>query len=131
MNSVQQNEVLSNKEKAISFLQLVASGDVRKAYERFVGSDFQHHNPFFRGDRESLMRAMEENEETAPDKVLDVKRAIEDGEEVAVHSHIKQNPEDLGAAVVHIFRFQEGRIVELWDVGQPVPERSENENGVF
>lgn len=125
------NEALSNKEKAVSFLELVASGDVREAFEKYTGNDFKHHNPFFRGDKESLMAAMEQNEEEAPDKVLDVKRAIEDGEEVAVHSHIKQNPEDLGAAVVHIFRFQDGYIVELWDVGQPVPESSDNENGVF
>lgn len=39
--------------------------------------------------------------------------------------------EDLGAAVVHIFSFHEGKIVEMWDVGQPVPEDSPNENGMF
>ena len=29
----------------------------------------------------------------------------EDGDFVAVHSHVRQRPGDLGAAVVHIFRF--------------------------
>ena len=29
------------------------------------------------------------------------------------------------------FRFQGDRIVELWDLGQPVPEKSPNENGMF
>lgn len=48
-----------------------------------------------------------------------------------VHSLVKQNPEDLGRAVVHIFRFQDNKIVELWDIGQPIPEDSPNENGMF
>lgn len=54
-----------------------------------------------------------------------------EGELVAVHSHVRQKPGDLGAAVVHIFRFEKGRIVELWDLGQPVPEKSPNQYGMF
>jgi predicted SnoaL-like aldol condensation-catalyzing enzyme len=121
----------SLKEKAVSFLQLVASGEVREAYHRYSGPDFRHHNPFFRGDAESLMLAMEENAIKNPHKVLEVKRVIEDGDIVAVHSHVKQNQDDLGGAVVHIFRFHNDLIVELWDVGQQIPENSPNENGVF
>jgi predicted SnoaL-like aldol condensation-catalyzing enzyme len=50
---------------------------------------------------------------------------------VMVYSRIKQKVEDLGAAVVHIFRFHKGKIVEMWDVGQPVPKDSPNENGML
>lgn len=122
---------ISQKEKAVSFLQLVASGDVREAYHRYIGPDFRHHNPFFRGDADALMLAMEENAAKNPHKILEVKRVIEEGEIVAVHSHIKQKQDDLGGAVVHLFRFHNGLIAELWDVGQPIPENSPNENGVF
>ncbi|WP_163103170.1 nuclear transport factor 2 family protein [Peribacillus alkalitolerans] len=128
---LQINATLSLKEKAVSFLQLVATGKVREAYRSHVGPDFCHHNPFFRGDADSLMIAMEENAAKNPHKILEVKRAIEEEEIVAVHSHVKQNPEELGAAVVHIFRFQDNRIVELWDLGQHLPENSPNENGMF
>jgi predicted SnoaL-like aldol condensation-catalyzing enzyme len=121
----------SLKEKAVSFLQLVASGEVRDAYHRYVGPEFRHHNPFFRGDADSLMLAMEENASKNPHKVFEVKRVIEEGDVVVVHSHVKQNQDDLGGAVVHIFRFHHALIVELWDVGQPIPENSPNENGVF
>lgn len=121
----------TKKEKAVSFLQLVASGEVREAYRKYIGPNFRHHNPFFRGDADSLMIAMEENAIESPHKILEVKRVIEDGENVAVHSHIKQSQADLGAAVVHLFRFENELIVELWDVGQPVPEDSPNEYGVF
>lgn len=121
----------SLKENAVSFLQLVASGNVREAYQRYTGPNFRHHNPFFRGDAHSLMLAMEENAAKNPHKVLEVKRAIEEGDIVAVHSHVKQNQEDLGGAVVHIFRFHNDQIVEFWDVGQPIPDDSPNENGMF
>ncbi|MGM0751583.1 MAG: nuclear transport factor 2 family protein [Bacillota bacterium] len=125
------NDSLTIKERAVSFLELVASGNVREAYERHVGPDFRHHNPYFPGDADSLKSAMEENAAGNPDKILEVKRAIQEGDTVAVHSHVRQNPEDLGGAVVHIFRFEDDRIVELWDVGQAIPEDSPNENGVF
>ncbi|WP_040345597.1 nuclear transport factor 2 family protein [Neobacillus bataviensis] len=122
---------LSLKEKAVSFLQLVASGKVREAYRAYISPDFCHHNPYFRGDAESLMLAMEENANMNPHKLLEVKLAIQERDTVAVHSHVKQNPEDLGGAVVHIFRFQGNQIVELWDIGHPIPEDSPNENGMF
>ncbi|MDM5225968.1 nuclear transport factor 2 family protein [Cytobacillus sp. NJ13] len=122
---------LSLKEKAVSFLQLAASGQVREAYQRYISPDFSHHNPYFRGDADSLMLAMEENAAQNPNKILEVKLAIQENETVAVHSHVKQNLEDLGGAVVHIFRFQDGKIAELWDVGQPIPDESPNENGMF
>lgn len=115
----------------MDFLRLVASGKVREAYRRYVGSEFRHHNAFFPGDAESLMAAMEENAAMNPDKVLEVQRALQDGDLVAVHSHVRQHPGDRGAAVVHIFRFQGDRIAELWDVGQAVPESSPNELGMF
>ena len=119
------------KEIVVSFLQLVASGEVREAYNRYIGPDFHHHNPFFRGDADALMLAMEENATKNPHKVLEVKRVIGEGDIVVVHSHVKQKQDDLGVAVVHIFRFHNDLIVELWDVGQPIPENSPNENGVF
>jgi predicted SnoaL-like aldol condensation-catalyzing enzyme len=121
----------SRKEKAVSFLQMAAAGDVREAFERFTGSEFLHHNPYFRGDAESIMQAMEENARKNPEKMFEVKHVLEDGDFIEVHSHVRQHPGDLGAVVVHMFRFHDERIVEMWDVGQPVPSDSPNENGVF
>ena len=120
-----------NKDTAVSFLKMASSGDVRQAYLKYVASNFKHHNPFFEGSAETLMLGMEENARDNPGKTLDVKLAIEEGEFVAVHSHVRLKPEDRGGAVVHIFRFEEGRIAELWDVGQGVPEDSPNQFGMF
>jgi hypothetical protein len=32
---------------------------------------------------------------------------------------------------VHILRFERGRIVEMWDLGQEIPEDSPNALGMF
>ena len=121
----------SNKNAAVSFLKLASSGKVHEAYSKFVGEGFRHHNPFFEGSVESLMAGMEENACQNPNKVFEVKRAIAEGDLVVTHSHVQQKPGELGAAVVHIFRFENDRIVELWDLGQPVPEKSPNQYGMF
>ena len=121
----------SHKDTAVSFLRLVGSGKVRDAYDRYVAASFRHHNGFFRGDRESLMKAMEENAEKNPEKELEVKRTLEDGNYVAVHSHIRQHAQDRGGAAVHIFRFENDRIAELWDLFQEIPQDSPNEHGMF
>lgn len=121
----------SQKEKAISFLKLVASGKVREAFQSYISPDFRHHNPFFSGDADSLLVAMEENAMQTPNKNLEVKLAMQEDDKVVIYSHIQQHPEDSGGAVVHIFRFQTGQIVEMWDIGQPIPEDSPNKNGMF
>ena len=119
------------KNAAVTFLTMASSGDVDAAYSKFIGDGFRHHNPFFEGSAESLQAAMKENAKQNPAKTMEVKRVIAEGDLVVTHSHVRQNPNILGAAVVHIFRFENGRIVELWDLGQPIPEQPLNNNGMF
>jgi predicted SnoaL-like aldol condensation-catalyzing enzyme len=90
-----------------------------------------HHNPYFRGDAESLMKGMEDNAREHPQKELEIIDALEEGVRVAIFSRVKHEPEDVGAAVFHLFRFEGDRIAELWDVGQEVPQPLVNENGMF
>jgi len=111
---------------------MASTGDVRRAYDEYVSSAFRHHNAYFRGDAASLAAGMEQNAVENPNKAFQVQRTIAEGDLVAVHSRLQLKPGAPEIAVVHIFRFDdEGRIVELWDVGQPVPAQSPNEYGMF
>ncbi|RPI04972.1 MAG: nuclear transport factor 2 family protein [Ignavibacteriae bacterium] len=122
---------MSNKDASVKFLQLVVAGKTREAYSSFVSRDMRHHNIAFAGDAESLERAMREDNSLFPQKVLEVKHVIEDGSLVAVHSHIRMKSEEPGYATVHIFRFEDNHIVEMWDIVQVVPENSPNKNSMF
>jgi predicted SnoaL-like aldol condensation-catalyzing enzyme len=124
-------ESKSNKQIALDFLTLASKGKSREAFDKYAGRGFRHHNIYFKGDAETLTTAMEENAKKMPDKIFEVKHSLQDGDLVAVHSHVRQNPTDRGAAVMHIFRFESAKIVELWDFAQPVPEDMVNENGMF
>jgi predicted SnoaL-like aldol condensation-catalyzing enzyme len=119
------------KEMAVNFLKLASSGAVQEAYSRLVGPGFKHHNPFFEGTAAALLAGMEENARLNPGKIFEIKQVIGENNFVVTHSHVRQKQDDLGAMVVHIFRFENGRIVELWDVGQPVPKESLNQFGMF
>lgn len=121
----------SKKEDALAFLRLVARGKIAEAYDQYVGPNFRHHNAYFKGDAASLRQGMEENEKQFPGKVFEDRHVLEDKDMVAVHSRVRLAPDMPEIAVVHMFRFKDGRIVELWDVGQEVPPDSPNENGAF
>jgi predicted SnoaL-like aldol condensation-catalyzing enzyme len=122
---------MGNADIATEFLQMCARGDVRAAYDRHVAPDFVHHNAWYPGDRESLLVAMEESAATEPNKSFDVKQVVEGGDRVAVLSHLQRAGADLEYAVVHIARVADGKIVELWDLGQEIPKDSPNALGMF
>jgi predicted SnoaL-like aldol condensation-catalyzing enzyme len=122
---------MNAKDIAVAFLTLAASGRVDEAYDLYVGESFRHHNPFFAGSAQSLKEGMRDNALKNPNKVFELQRAIEEGAFVAVHSRIQMPPGGASIAVVHIFHIEAGKILELWDVGQPVPESSVNEHGMF
>lgn len=59
---------MNQKESAVTFLKMAGSGDVRAAYDKFTAANSIHHNQYFKGDRESLMKAMEEAHNKSPNK---------------------------------------------------------------
>src|SRR5213596_170413 len=121
----------NRKEAAVSFLKLAASGKVDEAYGSYIGANFRHHNPYFPGDAESLKAGMAEAHGKFPNTTLEVRHVLEEGDLVAVHSRVQHSSETPEIAVVHILRFEDDRIVELWDIGQEAPKDSPNENGMF
>jgi predicted SnoaL-like aldol condensation-catalyzing enzyme len=50
---------------------------------------------------------------------------------VAMHSLLKTSPQDRGTAVADIFRLEDGKVVEHWDVMQPIPQSAANEHPMF
>jgi predicted SnoaL-like aldol condensation-catalyzing enzyme len=75
---------------------------------------------------------MREAAAITPNKAVEIKRLYEDGDTVIAYSRVKrQKPDAPDAAVVHVLRFENDQIVEMWDVGQPISKDSPNEHGMF
>ena len=60
-----------------------------------------------------------------------MKRIFADGDYVITHVHGVLEPGHPRSAIVEIFRLEDGRIVEHWDVLQEIPDESSNDNGVI
>ena len=119
-----------NKETALSFIRAARSGDCEAAV-RLVTPAAAHHNPYFPAGMPVLVDAIAAAAKEQPDGTFEPKHVIEDGDLVAVHSHVQHKPGEPGIAVVHLFRFEGGLIAELWDVVQMVPADNVNRDGMF
>ena len=104
---------------------------VRQAFETWVHPDYIQHKPTLPDGREAVVVFLEGLLERFPERIFTVHRVIASDDLVAVHYHSQANPDDPGFAVVDIFRVENCRMVEHWDVVQPVPEQSENDNTMF
>ena len=125
------SNVQVHKEHALDFLQLVVAGNIDEAYENYVNMHGKHHNLYFSAEFASLKHGMVDDYARHPNKRLMVKNVLGDGNLVAIHSNLIMKPGEPGMAVVHIFRFEGGRIVEMWDVGQAISIDSPNRLGAF
>ena len=121
---------MNKKDVATAFLEQASTGDVRDAYEKYVHPGFFHHNVYFEGDRETLLRGMEDNAREFPEKEYEVLRVLEDGELVAIHGKVALSPE-IVFSVIHIFRFEDDKIIESWEASQEELKDSPNRHGLF
>ncbi len=119
------------RQAAVQFLQLAMAGHIAEAYEKYVNLQGKHHNPYFSAGFPALREGMIKNHAQFPDKQIIIKNVVGDNRFVVIHSHLIPTPGDKGVAVVHLFRFADDRIVEMWDLGQAVPVDSPNQDGMF
>lgn len=92
---------------------------------------YVQHNPRVPDGKEPFVRFFVERFVKFPEARSRIARSVAQGDLVWLHVHSTDNPQDRGRAIVDIFRVKDGRIVEHWDVIQPVPESSANANGMF
>lgn len=103
----------------------------QQAWDTYGGPYYRQHNPTAADGKETIINMLNNWLPTVPELHYDVKRIISHDDMVMIHSHVTFKPGDLGNAVVDIFRLENGKVVEHWDVGMPVPEKSMNDNTVF
>jgi predicted SnoaL-like aldol condensation-catalyzing enzyme len=121
-----------NAQKAIAFLDMVFNQKkVKEGFDKYVGDKYVQHNPIAADGKDAAVEVLGKALQALPGWNYEVKHAYVDGDYAIIHSHVRMKPEDRGMAVVDIFRFEKGKVVEHWDVVQPVPEKSANNNTMF
>ena len=102
-----------------------------EAVAKYLGPNHRQHNPGTADGPESFIKTVKWFAQNFPEFRMETKRIIAEGDLVVLHSHLILKPGDRGSAVVEIFRLENGKIVEHWDVVQEVPETSANNNTMF
>jgi predicted SnoaL-like aldol condensation-catalyzing enzyme len=117
-NAAAANCTLRPKQVVTQFMtRFYVDKKVREAFETWVDPGYIQHNPMAETGRDAAINFLA--------------RIIADGNLVAVHSHGVFAPGDRGIAVVDILRVEGCKIMEHWDVVQPVPEKAANSNSMF
>ncbi|TWS94958.1 hypothetical protein FRX52_03225 [Streptococcus sp. sy018] len=132
-SKVTSQQVERNKKNALAFYQMVFNDHkVRQATETYVADTYIQHNPTVDNGPEAFIKVFETFVKDNPESSVEVKRVAAEGDLVFVHVYSKANKTDKGEAVVDIFRFDDqGKIVEHWDVIQPVVEETVSGNSMF
>jgi predicted SnoaL-like aldol condensation-catalyzing enzyme len=118
----------ANKAVAIAFYNAALNDKDWEATEKMIGSHYTQHNPAAVDGIEGIKAHVAMLKEKFPLNHGDIKRVFVDGDIVVLHIHSKRTPESLGNAIVDIFRIEDGKVVEHWDVVQRVPEAKDAQN---
>jgi predicted SnoaL-like aldol condensation-catalyzing enzyme len=114
------------------YKQALLEGDVENAFRSYAGPTYRQHNPLIEDGMEGVRKFVAWIVAAHPDAHAEIKRVFADGDYVILHSHwhgLSDNPR--GEAVVDIFRLENGKLVEHWDVIQSIPETAANNNTMF
>ena len=121
----------ANRQLVVAFHDGVFNKHDIAGYIGVMVDDYRQHNPMLPDGKAVLVDYLIKFFADNPDSSARIVRSAADGDLVWLHLHTKLNKDDPGQASLDIFRVTDGKIVEHWDVNQPVPEKSANTNTMF
>jgi predicted SnoaL-like aldol condensation-catalyzing enzyme len=121
----------TNKKNVVEFYEKALNQKDFEAASRYLGPRYTQHNPGAADGPEGLKAFIQFLRDKFPASRSEIKRVFADGDYVIVHVHAMREPATRGRAIIDIFKLENGKIVEHWDVAQDIPEKAANPNGMF
>jgi predicted SnoaL-like aldol condensation-catalyzing enzyme len=121
-----------NKQTVVAYYELAFNDkQPEEAVARYGGSQYIQHNPQAPDGFDAFIAFVKGFTGQFPELHVDIKTVVAEGDLVVTHGLLKTSPDDPGTIAADIFRLEDGKIVEHWDVLQPFPETSANEHPMF
>ena len=121
----------ANRRTVLAFYEKGLNQKDAEAALQYVGDRYVQHNPTASDGSQGFRQFVKFLREKYPQSRSEIKRSFVDGDYVILHVHSVREPGAPGSAIVDIFKLENGKIVEHWDVAQPVPENPANNNTMF
>ena len=121
----------ANKRTVLEFYEAGLNRKDFEAAAKYFGPKYIQHNPGAPDGIEGFKGFLAFLREKFPNSKSEIKRVFAEGDYVILHVHAVREPGTRGRAIVDIFRLENGKIVEHWDVAQDIPEKMPHNNGMF
>ncbi len=120
-----------NKKVVLAFYEEAINKKDFEQASKYLGQHYIQHNQHAADGAEGLKNFIAFLKEKYPNSHSEIKRVFADGNYVILHVHSVREPGTPGIAIVDIFRLQNGKIVEHWDVHETIVVKPANQNGMF
>jgi predicted SnoaL-like aldol condensation-catalyzing enzyme len=121
----------ANKKTVLEFYEAGLNKKDFEAASKYFGPKYIQHNPGAPDGIEGFKTFVNFLRGKFPNSHSEIKKVFADGDYVILHVQAVREPGTLGRAIVDIFRLENGKIVEHWDVAQDIPEKMPHNNGMF
>jgi predicted SnoaL-like aldol condensation-catalyzing enzyme len=123
------NQNASNKKMVADFYQSLFGDKNQAAIDQYIGDTYIQHNPSLPDGKDALKKAVAVWFKGQPKDTVDVKHLGADGNFVYIHTKSKMGNKTF--SILDIFRVENGKITEHWDIMQEVPAKSANAHPMF
>jgi predicted SnoaL-like aldol condensation-catalyzing enzyme len=122
-----------NKKVVISFYEKALNDrDPETAFRLYGGKHYRQHNPLIEDGEQGVRKFAAWIHDNPRNPRAVIKRVFAEGDYVILHVQWTGLMDgERGEAVVDIVRLEGGKVVEHWDVIQPIPETAANRNSMF
>ena len=121
----------ANREVVLKFYEAGLNRKDADAALQYVGPRYVQHNPNAADGPEGFRQFIAFLRDKYPDSHSTIIKSFVDGDFVILHVHAVREPGTRGNAIVDIFKLENGKIVEHWDVTQAIPEKTASGNPMF
>jgi predicted SnoaL-like aldol condensation-catalyzing enzyme len=125
------DQLARNKQLVLNFYHKIIGEKDYEGARQYMGVEYRQHAPYATDGHAGIAEWVRKFKDAFPQHRYEVKKVVAEGNLVVLHLHGMNGPNPYGESVVDIFRIEDGKVVEHWDVIQPIPETADNANSMF